>query len=257
MTASDKSLLKDIYVSIVFLTRFPAPSWPAAAERPLANAMWAFPVAGILVATLGGAVYILCDLLELPVTISALFATVALIVATGGLHEDGLADLADGIWGGPDPEKRLAIMSDSRIGAYGAIALIVSAAGRAAAIAAIGDPALVLGALVAACAVSRGMMPLVMAFSQPAKADGLAAGAGTPTASGWGGALLIAVIVTMLAAPADWLGCLIGAAFGAALIGWFAQRNLGGYTGDVLGASQQVAELFALAVIASAVTVAA
>ena len=125
MTASDKSLLKDIYVSIVFLTRFPAPSWPAAAERPLANAMWAFPVAGILVATLGGAVYFLCDLLELPVTISALFATVALIVATGGLHEDGLADLADGIWGGPDPEKRLAIMADSHIGAYGAIALIV------------------------------------------------------------------------------------------------------------------------------------
>ena len=217
--------------------------------------MWAFPVAGILVATLGGAVYILCDLLELPVTISALFATVALIVATGGLHEDGLADLADGIWGGPDPEKRLAIMSDSRIG-DGAI-VIVSAAGRAAAISAIGDPAFVLGALVAACAVSRGMIPLVMAFSQLAKADGLAAGAGTPTASGWGGALLIAVIVTMLAAPADWLGCLIGAAFGAALIGWFAQRNLGGYTGDVLGASQQVAELFALAVIASAVTVAA
>ena len=118
-------------------------------------------------------------------------------------------------------------MSDSRIGAYGAIALIVSAAGRAAAISAIGDPAFVLGALVAACAVSRGMMPLVMAFSQPAKADGLAAGAGTPTASGWGGALLIAVIVTVLAAPADWLGCLIEAAFGAALIGWFAQRNLG------------------------------
>ena len=62
MTASDKSLLKDIYVSIVFLTRFPAPSWPAAAERPLANAMWAFPVAGILVATLGGAVsYAICS----------------------------------------------------------------------------------------------------------------------------------------------------------------------------------------------------
>ena len=115
MTASDKSLMKDVYASIVFLTRFPAPGWPAAANRPLAGAMWAFPLAGVLVATVGGAVYILCDLLDVPVIVAALFATVALIVATGGLHEDGLADLADGIWGGTDAEKRLAIMSDSRI----------------------------------------------------------------------------------------------------------------------------------------------
>ncbi|MGB0632105.1 MAG: adenosylcobinamide-GDP ribazoletransferase [Alphaproteobacteria bacterium] len=255
MTALDRSLLRDIYASVVFLTRFPAPGWPEAAERPLSSGMWAFPIAGVLVATVGGAVYILCDLLELPATVAALFAVVALIVATGGLHEDGLADLADGIWGGATAERRLEIMSDSRIGAYGAIALIVSVAGRAAAIAAIGDPAFVLGALVAACAVSRAMMPLVMAFSQPAKGDGLGAGVGVPTAGVWGGALLLAVVITLLAAPADWLGCLIAAALGAALIGWFAQRNLGGYTGDVLGASQQMAELFALAVIAGAVTV--
>ena len=79
MTASDNSLLKDIYASVVFLTRFPAPGWPDAAARPLANGMWAFPLAGILVATVGGAVYLLCDLLELPVMIAALFATVSMI----------------------------------------------------------------------------------------------------------------------------------------------------------------------------------
>lgn len=257
MTASDNSLLKDIYASVVFLTRFPAPGWPDAATRPLASGMWAFPIAGVLVATVGGAVYILCDLLELPVMIAALFATVAMIIATGGLHEDGLADLADGIWGGSDAEKRLAIMSDSRIGAYGAIALIVSVAGRAAAIAAIGDPAFVLGALVAACAISRGLMPLVMACGNPAKSGGLGASAGTPTTGGWGGALLLSLVIVLIAAPADWLGCMVAAVFGAGLIGWFAQRTLGGYTGDVLGASQQAAELFALAVIAGAVTAAA
>ena len=253
MTASDNSLLKDIYASVVFLTRFPAPGWPDAAARPLANGMWAFPLAGILVATVGGAVYLLCNLLELPVMIAALFATVAMIVVTGGLHEDGLADLADGVWGGSDRESRLAIMSDSRIGAYGAIALIVSVAGRAAAIAAIGDTALVLGALVAACAASRAMMPLVMAFGSAAKSDGLGAGAGTPTGAAWGGALLLSFFIVLVAAPADWLGCLVAAVLGAALIGWFAQRTLGGYTGDVLGASQQAAELFALSVIAGAV----
>ena len=169
MTALDKSLLKDVYASVVFLTRFPAPGWPAAAERPLSSGMWAFPLAGVPVATVGGAVYILCDLLELPVAVAALFAVLALIVATGGLHEDGLADLADGIWGGSTPDRRLEIMSDSRIGAYGAIALIVSVAGRAAAIAAIGDPAFVLGALVAACAVSRAMMPMAMVSSTSTK----------------------------------------------------------------------------------------
>jgi len=98
-------------------------------------------------------------------------------------------------------------------------------------------------------------MPMAMAFSQPAKKEGLGAGAGVPTAGGWGGALLLAVVIALLAAPADWFGCVVAAALGVALIGWFARRNLGGYTGDVLGASQQAAELFALAVIAGAVTV--
>ena len=253
MAASEKSPLKDIYAGVVFLTRLPAPGWSDAAARPLAGAMWTFPFAGVLVGTVGGAVYILCDLLGLPDFISALLATVALIFTTGGLHEDGLGDLADGVWGGPDREKRLAIMSDSRIGAYGAIALVVSVTGRAAAIAAIGDPALVLGALVAVCAASRATMPMVMAFSRPAKEDGLGAGAGKPSMASWGGALLLAALFCVLAAPADWFECLVAATLGAALTGWFAQRNLGGYTGDVLGAAQQVAELFALSVIAGAV----
>lgn len=247
------SLLKDVYVSVVFLTRLPAPGWPEAAARKLSTGMWAFPIAGVLVATIAGVVYGVCDALGLPVFISSLFAVVALIIATGGLHEDGLSDLADGVWGGPDPEKRLAIMSDSRIGAFGAIALIVSVAGRAAAIAAIGQPLFVLGALVAAAAVSRAVMPAVMTFGTPAKSDGLGATAGKPAASAWGSALLLAAGICAIAAPTGWFACTIAAAAGAALVSWFARRNLGGYTGDVLGAAQQVAELFALTVIASVI----
>jgi adenosylcobinamide-GDP ribazoletransferase len=258
MAASDTSpekisFLKDVYVSVVFLTRLPAPSWPDAAARKLATGMWAFPIAGVLVATIAGVVYAVCDALGLPIFISSLFAVVTLIIATGGLHEDGLADLADGVWGGPDPEKRLAIMSDSRIGAFGTIALIVSIAGRAAAIAAIGQPLYVLGALVAAAAVSRAIMPALMTFGSPAKPDGLGATAGTPAASAWGSALLLAGGICAIAAPAGWFVCVIAAAVGAALVSWFARRNLGGYTGDVLGAAQQVAELFALTMIASVI----
>ena len=252
MTASNNNLLKGIFTSVVFLTRFPSPGWPEAAERPLAASMWAFPIAGVLVATVGGAIYILCNLLQLPAVVAALFAIVAMIVTTGGLHEDGLADFADGIWGGAHKERRLAIMSDSRIGAYGAIALIVTVAGRAASVAAIADPTLVLGALVAACAASRGMIPMLMVFSQPVKADGLGANAGIPSVSVCGGALLLALIICVLASPTEPMSCLVGAAVGAGIIAWFAQRKLGGYTGDSLGASQQIAEIFALAVIASA-----
>tara|TARA_R110000868_G_scaffold2930_6_gene19962 strand:+ start:13909 stop:14697 length:789 start_codon:yes stop_codon:yes gene_type:complete len=253
-TVSEKfSFLKDVYVSVVFLTRLPAPGWPDAAARKLSTGMWAFPIAGILIATIAGVVYALCDAMELPVYISALFAVVALIIATGGLHEDGLSDLADGIWGGSDADKRLAIMSDSRIGAYGAIALIVSVTGRAAAIATIGEPVFVFGALVAAAAVSRAVMPAVMTFGTPAKTDGLGVSAGAPAFAAWGGALLLAVAIAAVAAPGGWFACLVAAAIGAALIGWFAQRNLGGYTGDVLGAAQQVAELFALTAIASVI----
>lgn len=258
MAASDPSddkfnLLKDVYLSVVFLTRLPAPGWPAAASRKLSAGMWAFPIAGVLVATIAGLVYAVCDAIGLPVYLSALFAVVALIIATGGLHEDGISDLADGVWGGADPARRLEIMSDSRIGAYGAIALIVSVVGRIAAIAAIAEPLFVMGALVASAAVSRAIMPAMMAFGVPAKADGLGTRSGTPDMVNWVIALLLAAAIAAIAAPAGWLICLIAAAVGAVIIGWFARRNLGGYTGDVLGAGQQVAELFALMMIASVI----
>ena len=133
MTASDNRFLKDFYSSVVFLTRFPAPPWVEAAKRPLATSMWAFPIVGVLIAAVGAATYVFCDLLGLPVFVAALFTVVTMIIATGGLHEDGLSDLADGVWGGADPRQRLSIMSDSRIGAYGTIALITSVGSRTAA----------------------------------------------------------------------------------------------------------------------------
>ena len=252
MTASDNRFLKDFYSSVVFLTRFPAPPWVEAAKRPLATSMWAFPIVGVLIAAVGSATYVCCDLLGLPVFIAALFTVVTIIIATGGLHEDGLSDLADGVWGGADPRQRLSIMSDSRIGAHGTIALITSVGSRTAAIAAISDPMLVLGALVATCAVSRGMMPIIMMVSRPAKEDGLGASAGTPAKSTCAVSLLLAFTITMLSAPGGWLICMIAAAMGTLLVSWLAQRALGGYTGDTIGASQQLAEMFALAIIASA-----
>lgn len=257
MTASDDTAgssgpFRDIYLSVVFLTRLPAPDWPEASARKLGGAMWAFPLPGVLVATIAGLVYGICDFLGWPAIAAALVALAAMTIATGGLHEDGLADLADGAWGGAAPARRLEIMSDSRIGAYGAMALIVSFGARATALAEIGEPELVLGALVAAAALSRGLLPAVMAFGTPAKPDGLAATAGTPSLGVWAAAILISVVVVLLAAPAGGADALVMATLGAALTGWFAARTLGGYTGDSLGAVQQVAETVALVSIAAA-----
>ena len=244
----DLFALEDIHASVVFLTRLPAPEWRH--DRPLSASMWAFPIAGVLVATIAGACYAAFAAVGCPPAVAALAAVAALVLATGGLHEDGLADFADGAGGAR--ENRLAIMADSRIGAFGAAALIVSVGGRAASIAAIGDAVAALGALVAAAAASRAAMPVFMAATKPAKNDGLAAEAGRPAAPVWISGLAAAVAIAVLAAPGGWAGCLAGAAAGVAATGWAAHRMLGGHTGDVLGAAQQAAEFLSLALIAAA-----
>lgn len=245
-------LLKDTYVGVVFLTRLPTPPWPEAARRPLARAMWSAPLAGAIVGIVGGVVYAICDALGWPVYLAALIGIAAMVATTGGLHEDGLSDLADGAWSGGTVQRRLEIMSDSRIGAFGAIALVISVAGRAAAAAELDKPEYVLGGLIAAAALSRATMPILMALGRPAKSSGLGASAGTPEFGTWTGGLLLAILIAVMAAPTGWLPGLLGAVAGAALVGWLAVRRLGGYTGDTLGAAQQVAELFALAFIAAA-----
>ena len=256
MASSDRDtgLLKDVYSSIVFLTRLPAPSWPDAAHRPLAPAMWAFPLAGALVGILAGVTYGIADLVGCPPAVSAFLCIAAAIVATGGLHEDGLSDLADGAWAGTSPAARLAVMSDSRIGALGALALIVSVGARVAAVATIAEPAFVLGAMIAAGAASRATMPVVVAFGTAAKHTGLGASAGKPDFTVWAGGIALAALIAIFAAPGGWFACLVAAAAGAVLVAWFEQRTIGGYTGDVLGAVQQIAEILALALIAAAVT---
>jgi adenosylcobinamide-GDP ribazoletransferase len=179
----------------------------------------------------------------------AAFVTVAgLLLLTGALHEDGLAEFADGAGGGGTPERRLEIMRDSRIGTYGAATLILSLGLRVSVVAALAEPRAVLLALIAAHAASRGFMVLLAGFQGPARKDGLFASLGGPgparaIAAGLIGASLamtsgyrLAGLEAALLAPAAGL-------FAAGLVGRIAQRRLGGLTGDVLGATQQAAEM--------------
>jgi adenosylcobinamide-GDP ribazoletransferase len=234
----------DLAASARFLTRVPIP--PGEETSP-PRACRAFPLVGVLVGGLGGAAYALAHFLALGAWASAFLAILATVLVTGALHEDGLADTADGLGGGRDGEHALAIMRDSRSGAFGVLALVFSVGLRAAAIAAIADPGAVAGALVAAHAASRGALPLFMRQLDPARPDGLAAAAGRPQseASFWAAAIGLAVLLLALGLGHSVLA-LVFLAAALALLGRVARRKIGGYTGDVLGAAQQIAETLIL-----------
>jgi adenosylcobinamide-GDP ribazoletransferase len=168
------------------------------------------------------------------------------------LHEDGLADTADGFGGGRDRAAKLAIMRDSRVGAYGVVALIFSIGLRVAALDAIGDPIHAGLALLGAHAASRGFLGLAMWRLPPAREDGLGATAGRP---GRGvaltGVLLGAAIAVCCLGPSRGIVALVLAEIATVAMAVLARRQIGGYTGDTLGAFQQIGEIVMLLVAAA------
>lgn len=246
----------DFVAAAQFLTRLPlaglvaSPSPPQ--PRPLAAAMRAFPLVGILVGAAGWAVLALADAVALPATVCALLAVATTVAVTGALHEDGLADTADGFGGGTARVDKLAIMRDSRSGAYGVLALIFSVALRVGALAAL-LPSRAGLALIAAHTVSRAFMPPVMRWLEPARDDGLGAGAGQPDDAAILWCLAIAIVIALLCLGAGTgLAGLVVTAAAVAVFAALARRQIGGYTGDVLGAAQQIGELAMLLTAAAA-----
>ncbi|MGO8921251.1 MAG: adenosylcobinamide-GDP ribazoletransferase [Stellaceae bacterium] len=235
-----------------FLTRLPLQPPPEQAAAPLAESSWAFPLVGLVVGLVSGIAYALAASLHLPPLAAALIALGVSVRLTGGLHEDGLADTADGLGGG-EREEKLAIMRDSRIGSFGVLALIFSVGLRAAAIAAIGSAGGgVIAALIAAHAVARGFLPLVLRALEPARGDGLGAAAGKPApAMAWGAAGLAALIALVALDFLPGLAALVAAVAVMSARAVLAQRQLGGYTGDVLGAVEQGGESVVLLVAAA------
>jgi adenosylcobinamide-GDP ribazoletransferase len=217
------------------------------AHVPLAATTPFFPLVGIAVGCCGSLVY----LFDLPPLLAAMLALAVTALVTGALHEDGLADTADGLGGGRDRENALAIMRDSRSGAFGVLALVFSVGLRAAALAAMPTVGDGIRALIAAHAVSRGLLPAVMHHLDPARADGLGASAGRPDGSGMLWALALGVGIAVLALGFDAILATIVAALLVAALAGVARRRLGGYTGDVLGAAQQLAEIAILLIAAA------
>jgi adenosylcobinamide-GDP ribazoletransferase len=239
----------EISASIHFLTRLPMLRHETGAGANLAQAAWAFPLAGFVVGLVGALVYTLADRLVLFSWPAAALALAATMLITGALHEDGLADTADGFGGGDTRERKLAIMRDSRIGTYGVCALIISLLIRADALASLTEPVLVAPALIAAHVGARAVLPLVMWIVPAARTDGLAFAAGVPSGIG----VAVAVVLGFLAllfclGLGHALVAVLVLAIAVGLLCWLAMRQIGGQTGDVLGAVEQVSEIAILLV---------
>jgi adenosylcobinamide-GDP ribazoletransferase len=233
-----------------FLTRIPVPGWVGWAEDRMIRASRYFAVIGVLTGLGGGLVWWLAGLI-LPATVAAGLALAATILLTGALHEDGLADCADGLGGGKTGDEALEIMRDSRVGSYGVLALVVSVGLRWMALASLA-PVWGILALAISGGIGRAVMVPATALADYARPDGLgsqvAAGAGVrEIAAALGTALVFALV-------GGWAGILalvlaLGVAGGFL---FYLVRRVGGYTGDGLGAMAQLGEITAILVLAGA-----
>ena len=233
-------------IATAVLTRLPdGAALPA--DGAIAASGWAFPLVGAGVGAIAALTFLVAELLGCGSAPAALLAVAAGLAVTGAFHEDGLADTADGFGGGKSREEKLAIMRDSRHGSFGVIALVLSVGLRAAALGTIGEPIRAGLALIAAHAASRGALPPLMRLLAPARTDGLGAMAGRPSRTvALIAAVLGAAIALALLGPRTGGIALVLSGAALALAAMLVRRQIGGYTGDVLGFLQQIGEIVML-----------
>ncbi len=245
--------LRLFFIALQFFTRVPVPRWVGFQPDWLNQSARYFPLVGAVVGGFSALVWWVASF-AFPPTVAIGLAMVASVWLTGGFHEDGLADSCDGLGGAVSREKSLAIMKDSRIGSYGALGLILMLGLKAATLLGLWDtdPALAWMAVIWSHVVSRAAPVWLMhamryaGDADHAKAKPLATQVG---AAGVAVALGLAVVASAAAAwlMPDEVPLLIGGALTAVGLTFYLQsmleRRLGGYTGDTLGATQQVVEL--------------
>ncbi|MGE7472450.1 adenosylcobinamide-GDP ribazoletransferase [Bosea sp. NPDC003192] len=240
---------------IRFYSRLPVPALPGENPHSLPDFRLvprALPFAALVIAAPATLIALLTGLAGVNALLTGALAVTALVVTTGAFHEDGLADSADGLFGGHTPERRLEIMKDSRVGTFGALALGLSLLLRVSALAAILQAA---GAWAAAAAVlvaapwSRVEGIRILATTPPTRRDGASASVGQPDGSvlpvayGLSGGL---ALVLVAAGTLPLAGIVLGLALSALTTLWLSRtaiRLIGGQTGDILGAAQQLGEI--------------
>jgi adenosylcobinamide-GDP ribazoletransferase len=247
-----QDIVADLRIAASFVTILPIGSSKPAGDGAIARSTWALPVAGLLVGLAGAAVYAIASKLKLPAATAALLALATTTLITGALHEDGLADTADGLGGGRTRERKLEIMRDSRIGSYGVCALVLSFGLRWSALAAIANPWTVMLALCSAHVAARAGVPAFMSLVAPARPDGLSAGAGAPPGRSVAIAFALGTVTLVLAlGPGKALVGLVLLSLAGLILARLAIRQIGGQTGDILGGFEQVGEILILLVAAA------
>jgi len=240
--------LRLFFVALQFFTRLPIPPWVGFQPDWLHHSSRYFPLVGCVVAAVAATVYALTAVV-LPAPVAAVLSTVASIYATGAFHEDGFADTCDGFGGGLTPERVLEIMKDSRVGAYGAIGIACILGLKCTALAML-SPTGAIAALFVAHPLSRLAATSLIWRMEYARNEGKS----KPMAQSMTGrefsiatvsACLPAVFIVALGllTPTVVLACVLIAALAALWLALKFKARINGYTGDCLGAVQQVAEV--------------
>ncbi len=236
----------DFVTSIMFFTRIPV-NWSYFSKKPpeLTKAAWSFPLVGLLIGLLAGLIGDLFIYLELPIFLSCVIAISISVILTGAFHEDGLADSADGLGAGGSPEKIDKIMHDSRLGTYGAVALILGLLMRLALIPPLIDSGYSLVSILS-IAFATGKLAIMFTrnYFSHSKFAKIGSIVGKISRKQLVSASLIWVFPTLYIFP--FLGVLLGTTFTTLvvfLLGKKAKKALGGITGDILGATAFLAEL--------------
>lgn len=236
--------LEYFFGAIRFFTRLPVPAWVGHSAEALNHSARYFPAVGLLVGAIGALVYLGAARLW-PPPVAILLSMASTIYATGAFHEDGLADTVDGLGGAWEKLRILEIMKDSRVGSYGVVAMTLALLGKFALLSSL-DGALIPYALLAGHALSRFCATLLLATMDYVREDLLAKAKPLATRLSAGAMLLAALFVLAALAWLPLEKAIAGSALAALATLWLAakfKRWLGGYTGDCLGATQQLSEI--------------
>ncbi|MEC4724948.1 adenosylcobinamide-GDP ribazoletransferase [Shewanella sp. D64] len=234
-------------IAMGFFTRIPMPTWVKVDADNLNQANRYFGLIGLLVGGISALVFWTCHQF-LPASVSIIFAMITSILVTGGFHEDGLADTADGLGGGWSVADKLKIMKDSTIGTYGALALVTSLLLKFVLLSelALYNPDMVVIALIVGHCLSRVLAASII-FSQTYVRDDDTSKSKPLAQNQTLNELLISLVTGVAVLWFSGLSTALPIAVGLVLLRWliihFFHRQIGGYTGDTLGASQQVSEL--------------
>lgn len=240
-----QNIKEDVGAAFMLLTRIPI-NWNKISPNQspdLNRCLWVYPFVGLVVGSIGAVVYFGSIALSIPQYPSIIICLGVMIFATGAFHEDGLADVMDGFGGGFTKEKKLDIMRDSRIGTYGGLALILSVFLKFTSLINLSDFQVMIAIIIGA-SISRFMILITLLFLSPAREDSLSTAAGIPSNRTMITATAIALFPSLFFLNIKMTAILfLIALLTTAIMSRISYKQICGYSGDVLGAVQQISEI--------------